>query len=172
MNGTAAIGAGSAAGRALTEVASVDGHRKVGSLIAMGAGLVFMVFAGLSVRSLAGHEASGVGPVPQDAAVADLALPDVGVADNVYQPGHSSGWHVHPGVHSVVVLTGTLTVYDSACGRHDFGPNQTYLGGNEPHLARNEGASPLGVVVTYVYAKRSPIDHGTAVPAPPTCVLV
>jgi hypothetical protein len=58
---------------------------------------------------------------PQSAAHR-VELPDVGIAQIVYEPGHSSGWHVHAGVHSVVRAVGALTVYDQACGRQDF-PN-------------------------------------------------
>jgi hypothetical protein len=42
-----------------------------------------------------------------------------------------SGWHVHPGVHSVVVLSGTLTVYDDHCVRTDDRPGEIYLGGDK-----------------------------------------
>lgn len=93
---------------------------------------------------------------------------EVSTADLVYEPGHSSGWHVHPGVHSVVVLSGTLSVYDGACRRHDYGPGQTYLGGREPHLARNTGVDAVALAVTYVSdsTTRSP---GTPVAAPTGC---
>ncbi len=92
----------------------------------------------------------------------------VSTADLVYEPGHSSGWHVHPGVHSVVVLSGTLTVYDEACGRHDYGPGQAYLGGREPHLARNTGTETVGLAVTYV-ADPSADTPGSVVSPPMGC---
>jgi quercetin dioxygenase-like cupin family protein len=94
---------------------------------------------------------------------------DMGITDGTYEPGHSSGWHVHPGMHSVVVLTGTLTIYDQDCRRQQFGPGETYLGGDHPHLARNEEPETLRFAVTYVYDRSSPLGPGTTVPAPPAC---
>jgi len=96
-------------------------------------------------------------------------FPNVGVTESNYEPGQSSGWHVHPGVHSVVVLAGMLSVYDAACERHDFGPGETYLGGSYPHLARNETAQPVSMAVTYVLAGGPPLDHPSAVDAPARC---
>lgn len=93
-------------------------------------------------------------------------LPNIGTASETYAPGHTSGWHVHPGVHSVVVLSGTLTIYDENCMRTDYGPGDTYLGGNAPHLAHNEGTDDLDVAVTYVYTSTVP---GTPVSAPAGC---
>jgi hypothetical protein len=97
------------------------------------------------------------------------SFPNVGVTESTYEPAHSSGWHVHPGVHSVVVLAGMLSVYDATCARHDFGPGETYLGGSYPHLARNETDQPVTMVLTYVYVGGSPLDHPSGVDAPAGC---
>ena len=96
-------------------------------------------------------------------------FPNVGVTERTYEPGQSSGWHVHPGVHSVVVLAGTLSVYDAACERHDFGPGETYLGGTFAHLARNETDEPVRMAVTTIFVVGSPLDHPSAVEAPTGC---
>jgi quercetin dioxygenase-like cupin family protein len=89
-------------------------------------------------------------------------------ADLVYEPGHTSGWHVHPGVHSVQVLSGTLTVYDEACGRRDYGPGETYTGGRAPHVVLNTGVENTALVVSYV-ADPSADGPGHPVPAPSGC---
>jgi quercetin dioxygenase-like cupin family protein len=99
----------------------------------------------------------------------DQLAASVGVARLTYAAGHSSGWHVHPGVHSVVVLAGTLTVYDERCGRQDYGPGDSYVGGSRPHMAHNETPDELTLVVTSVYRQSSTGDHGSPVPAPEGC---
>jgi quercetin dioxygenase-like cupin family protein len=51
---------------------------------------------------------------------------DIVVAENVFAPGGSSGWHSHPGPVFVLIRSGALTLYDG----HD--PNcrgQTYTAG-------------------------------------------
>ena len=88
----------------------------------MASGLLLVLTAGVLLAT--GGSRTAVGPDP-----ALTPFPTVGTATSSYGPGHTSGWHVHPGVHSVVVLSGTLTVYDENCVRTDYGPGQSYLGG-------------------------------------------
>lgn len=154
----------------LEEVERHDGARRAGrtrrSPLAVAAlGLALMGLAATSlVLQLRGD---GISPAPP-AAIAASEPPQVSTTDLVYEPGQSSGWHVHPGVHSVVVSSGTLTVYDEACRRQDFGPGQTYVGGRQPHLVRNSGETFAVLAVTYV-ADPSADTPGGAVPAPPGC---
>lgn len=96
-------------------------------------------------------------------------LPAVFVVDNSYAPGQSSGWHMHRGVHAVVVLAGTLTIYDADCDRRDYEVGQTYLGGAEPHLARNEASHTLEFVSTHVSARVFAPDDGLSMATPPGC---
>ncbi len=137
--------------------------KRVGVLGAILCGLAAIAAAaGLSAASLAD-------PGERPASVAAAGGGDVTVTELTYAPGHSSGWHLHYGVHSVVVLGGTLTVYDEACGRQDYGPGASYLAGSLPHLARNEAPEELRVVVTSVYRRSATGEHGSAVPAPTGC---
>ena len=98
-----------------------------------GGGLAFALATLSGVRLGKGDTAASTPPAGSSSA--SSRFPDVGGTDVAYEPGHSSGWHVHPGVHSVVVLPGNLTVYDADCRRHAYGPGQTYLGGDIVHIA-------------------------------------
>lgn len=86
--------------------------------------------------------------------VADVNASDVGVVRMSYEPGQSSGWHSHPGVHAVAVVSGTLTVYGAECTPRNIGPGESYVGGQELHLTRNESAVPVEMVVTSVDTNR------------------
>lgn len=131
--------------------------------LAMASGLVLVLTAG-------GLLAAGGARTAVEPTSARTPFPTVGTATGSYGPGHTSGWHVHPGVHSVVVLSGTLTIYDDNCVRTDYGPGQSYLGGATPHVARNETPEALDVAITFVY--RAPAENpGQAVPAPTGCAL-
>jgi quercetin dioxygenase-like cupin family protein len=67
-----------------------------------------------------------------------------------YEPGESSGWHLHEGVvHSVLVLAGTMTVYGEDCQPRVYSAGDRYLGGLQPHLVRNETNTPLEMAVAY-----------------------
>ncbi len=53
---------------------------------------------------------------------ADFGRADVMVQRIVIDPGGTSGWHHHPGVVTVVVTSGSVTVLDSDCNRTRYGP--------------------------------------------------
>ena len=99
--------------------------------------------------------AAAGGPLTSAAATPPGALTiqstgDITVLNMTYEPGQSSGWHHHRGIHAVAVISGQLTVYDQDCLAHTYGAGDAYIGGQLPHLVRNEGTEPATMVVTYV----------------------
>lgn len=94
------------------------------------------------------------------------ALP-VTVQRTVYQPGQSSGWHSHAGVHTVIVMSGALTVYDGSCRPRSFGPDDPYIGGMENHLARNDTDAPVEMMVVYTSAGGIAVDVDRRAEQPP-----
>jgi quercetin dioxygenase-like cupin family protein len=82
---------------------------------------------------------------------------DVVVAKATVPAGASFGWHTHRSAVAVVVVSGTLTLYDSAdrtCTPHRYSPGQGFVERpNHVHLARNEGHAPVVVLVTYLGLK-------------------
>jgi quercetin dioxygenase-like cupin family protein len=80
---------------------------------------------------------------------------DVVVLTTTIRPGGSTGWHSHPGPAFIVVIRGTLTVYDGndpACTPHRYRSGTGFLdpGFGHVHIARNEGRTPVTVVQTYL----------------------
>ena len=127
-----------------------------------------LMAAGLACMGLAGGVVSRADDAKADA---EPRRPLVTVTAGTYEEGHSSGWHVHPGLHSVVVLTGSLTVYDEGCQRRHFGAGDVYLGGDRPHLVRNESPATVTYAVTYARLPAAAPDPGTMVAAPSGCDL-
>ena len=143
----------------------------------MAAGLVV---AAIAVLTLAHHWSTAPGqasagirpPVPAPASPGmTLAGPaDISVQMATYEPGQSSGWHAHTGMHAVMVLTGTLTFYDGECRRTTYGPGDTYVGGRDVHMARNEAVVPVEMAVTYMFpAGVSHTQFHVPTAAPATC---
>ncbi len=93
---------------------------------------------------------------------------DVVVVNLAYEPGHSSGWHVHSGLHAVYVLSGTLTVYDEACRARLYGTGESYVGGQSPHMVRNETDADVEMIVTGIEVT-GPAGAGSHLPAPAGC---
>ncbi len=69
---------------------------------------------------------------------------DLYVQSNVWQPGGSTGWHIHPGRSLIMVKEGAVTEYDGrdpACKPHVYAKGMSFVdaGGEHVHLIRNEG---------------------------------
>ncbi len=146
-------------------------------VIAMAAGVVMAATAALTLISQGSqgpHEAS-VGtrppvPAPASAGVALGSVADVTVQKATYEPGQTSGWHSHTGMHAVMVLSGTLTIYDAECRPRTYAAGDTYVGGQELHVASNETASPVEMTVTYLFpAGRSHSEFHVPAQAPAAC---
>lgn len=70
----------------------------------------------------------------------------------------SSGWHSHPGVVLVTVLSGTVTFYQADCSSIAHGLGTSFVEANgDTGLARNESATtPAIVYVTYLVPAGAP----------------
>jgi quercetin dioxygenase-like cupin family protein len=72
------------------------------------------------------------------------------------RPGGSFGWHTHRAAVAVAVVAGTLTLYDSsdpACKAQPMKAGQGFVEpANHVHLARNEGKTPVRLLVAYLGA--------------------
>lgn len=149
------------------------------ALAMLAGGVILMLAAALVLNQFGAKNdaktkvVAGVAPAPSTAPANPLAISisgpgDISLVRQVYEPGHDSGWHTHPGIHAVAVISGTLTVYDRNCQAQTFGPGQPYIGGQELHVARNETTAPLEMMVTYVSpsASQTPTQH---LPAPAGC---
>jgi quercetin dioxygenase-like cupin family protein len=90
---------------------------------------------------------------------------DVATVDVTFQPGGSTGWHVHPGPALVTVKTGQLTLHRAkGCLTRTFTAGQTFLefGPADVNLTRNETGGVTETVVTFLL----PVGAPTTVDAP------
>ena len=126
-------------------------------------GLAAILLAAGASRITPGHAEA---PPPATAApVAAIVLRgpgDVAVVTQVYEPGQTSEWHAHAGLHAVAVLAGELTVYDADCRRQRVVGGEPYVGGREVHLVRNETAERVDMIVTYLNAVGPASPHAGA----------
>ncbi len=143
-----------------------DGRRplRLLSAISRRAGLVLCLLGVLGAAPAVVGLRPGGSPQPQSWleprtvpwAVADASTvrtsgpAELVVQTMTYVPGQTSGWHSHPGLHLVSVVSGTLTVYGPDCQARSYGPGEPYIGGDRVHLARNEGEVPVEMGVIYL----------------------
>ena len=124
---------------------AASGLRRAMPIVAMVTGLAVMAVAGLLVTAVDRSDRSVTDP-----AAITLSARDVSVVTQVYAPGEDSGWHSHPGIHAVAVVSGVLTVVDSQCQIQTFEPGRPYVGGQDPHLVANRTDAPVIMAVTYL----------------------
>lgn len=71
--------------------------------------------------------------------------------------GGTSGWHSHPGIVLVSVVSGTLTFYDAACVGTVYAAGSSFVeSGDVPGLVRNEGTTAASVFATYLVPAGTP----------------
>jgi quercetin dioxygenase-like cupin family protein len=140
-------------------------------LLAAGGVAILLALGGVGVGGLLEGSEVASAPSPPPAA-ATLERPSTApvevVVEMSYAPGESSGWHVHPVNHTVQVLAGALAFYDEACRVRYYGPGETYVGGTQAHMARNEGVIPVQMVVS-TSEPAVPADSVTRVTVPAGC---
>ena len=87
-------------------------------------------------------------------------------------PGGSFGWHVHGAPVAVVVVSGTLTVFDPAvdnCKPFKVSKGLSFVEpANHIHLARNDGKTPALVYALYLGVPKA-ADVVRNEPAPAGC---
>jgi quercetin dioxygenase-like cupin family protein len=76
----------------------------------------------------------------------------------VIDPLASSGWHSHPGVVIVSVVSGSLTFYDKHCHATVHAAGSAFVeSGNDPGLVRNfSDTTPATVNATYIVPAGTP----------------
>ena len=95
---------------------------------------------------------------------------DVATVHVTFQPGGSTGWHVHPGPALVTVKTGRLTLHRAkGCRTRTFGAGQTFLefGPDDVNLTRNATSAVTETVVTFLLPVGAPVTVDA--PAPRHC---
>lgn len=86
-----------------------------------------------------------------------------------FQPGGTTGWHVHPGPALVIVTSGTVTKYSADCTVNRYSADQAFVerGPDDVNMVRNETDNTAETVVTFITpVGAAPRDD---VPAPPGC---
>jgi quercetin dioxygenase-like cupin family protein len=90
------------------------------------------------------------------------------VSDLTIAPGGSTGWHTHRGVIYGIVKAGELTHYSADCredGRYGVGdPITDPTGPDHVHIARNLGATPVILEVTYIDPAGAPTSDSAPNP--------
>jgi len=87
------------------------------------------------------------------------------VQDVAYSPGGHTGWHSHPGVLTVVLISGTLDWYDGDCKKVSYKAGDAWTEGSQLHYVQSTGTVNSHWMVTYVIPKGSATRIDEAAPS-------
>jgi quercetin dioxygenase-like cupin family protein len=88
------------------------------------------------------------------------------------EPGASSGWHVHPSTELVTIMSGVITIYAEehpGCAAVELPSGATATANGRPHLARNDGAETVVLLVSYFGVRPGGGGPATGVGRPGGC---
>jgi hypothetical protein len=99
-------------------------------------------------------------------------LSDVYVQDNVWEPGGTTGWHTHPGHSLIIVVAGSVTVYegdDPSCTPHVYTAGMGFVdeGGDHVHVIRNDGPVAAETIAVQLIPAGQPRRKDAPQPACP-----
>ena len=137
--------------------------RKKYVVMALGAALALWIgtaFAQQPVRPTVNFAARGtVGRLDAEHQRVEVerrnSLADHAVVGLTFPPGSSSGWHTHPGVVLVTVVSGRLQLIDAHCEREVYEAGETFVEDGHVALARNRGTEDTVVYATWIMPKRA-----------------
>jgi quercetin dioxygenase-like cupin family protein len=78
------------------------------------------------------------------------------VVDVTLTPSGHTGWHSHPGILLISVISGSIEWYNSQCMKHVYNAGDSLTESTEIHDVRNVGTVNAHFMVTYVIAKGQP----------------
>jgi quercetin dioxygenase-like cupin family protein len=79
---------------------------------------------------------------------------DMAVQLGAFAPGGSIGWHSHPGLVTLQLISGTIEWYDEQCNATIYKAGDAWTEGSAPHYFRNIGTTTAEVIATFV------VSHG------------
>jgi quercetin dioxygenase-like cupin family protein len=87
-----------------------------------------------------------------------------------FEPGGTTGWHVHPGPVLVIVTAGSVTKYSADdCTAQTYTAGQAFVekGPKDENMVRNDGSVNAETIVTFITPPGAPIRDDA--PPPPGC---
>jgi quercetin dioxygenase-like cupin family protein len=75
------------------------------------------------------------------------------IQDAAYSVGGQNGWHSHPGLVSVTILSGSIRWYDENCNPTVYNAGDTWVEGSKIHAFRNIGTGTVHLMAVFITAQ-------------------
>jgi quercetin dioxygenase-like cupin family protein len=77
------------------------------------------------------------------------------VQDTAFSPGGHTGWHSHPGILTLALISGTVEWFNGNCEKTTYNAGDAWTEGSQLHYFRNPGTATVNVHVmaTFIIAQ-------------------
>jgi quercetin dioxygenase-like cupin family protein len=75
------------------------------------------------------------------------------IQDAAYSTGGVNGWHSHPGLVAVTMITGTIQWYDEDCRMTTYKAGDSWTEGSQVHYFRVTGTTGIHLMATFIIAQ-------------------
>ena len=82
-----------------------------------------------------------------------------------FSAGGQNGWHSHPGIVAVTILSGTIEWFDADCNSTVYKAGDSWVEGSQIHAFRNIGTGTVQLMASFITAKGQALRTDQAAPA-------
>jgi len=85
--------------------------------------------------------------------------------DGAYGPGGHNGWHSHPGMVAVTIVSGAIQWFNEECEETDYKAGDSWTEGSQLHYFRVVGPTGVHLTAFFITAQGAPLRTDEAAPA-------
>ena len=89
----------------------------------------------------------------------------VTLQDAAFAPGGQNGWHSHPGIVIVTLISGSIEWFDANCNRKVYNAGDSWTEGSQTHAFRVLGTTGIHSTAVFIIAKDQPYRIDKPAPA-------
>ena len=85
--------------------------------------------------------------------------------DGAYAPGGHNGWHSHPGMVAVAIISGAIQWFDANCEETDYKAGDSWTEGSQLHYLRVVGTTGAHLTAFFITAQGAALRTDEPAPA-------
>ena len=82
-----------------------------------------------------------------------------------YSAGGHNGWHSHPGMVAVTLVSGSIQWFDDECNETDYNAGDSWTEGSQLHYFRVKGTTGIELTATFITAQGAALRIDESAPA-------
>jgi quercetin dioxygenase-like cupin family protein len=87
------------------------------------------------------------------------------IQDAAFAVGGQNGWHSHPGLVAVTIISGKIQWYDENCKTTVYKAGDSWVEGSQIHAFRNIGTDPVHLMASFITARGQALRTDEAAPS-------